>query len=326
MDRMDIVITYVDFTCPQWRQAYDTAFQTIYDPVVNTCDSATRTRFVNHGEIRFVLRSIDKYVPNVRTVYLVVDDMLEVPSWLQNVTIVRHKDLFQEFADSCLPTFNSQAIETVLHRIPGISDPFLYFNDDMFVGKPVSSSDLMRGGSVSVILSNHKSRRGVPNRGEIGFRCAWKNVNRLLDETVVVEPRYKLEHAPYVVSPAIMEELWSEFYLDMERTIRSRFRSIHDINVSPALHPYFALYTGRGFVQTQLQVQTVYLDLSRKRETRNKLRIMKTSAPHFFCLEDEDGGTESDGSMRQFLEELFSEQCRYESEDLAEQQPESPSD
>ena len=34
-----------------------------------------------------------------------------------------------------LPTFSSPAIEANLHRIPGLSEHFLYFNDDVFLGK-----------------------------------------------------------------------------------------------------------------------------------------------------------------------------------------------
>ena len=78
----DIVITYVDFTCKQWRAEYERAINEIYDPNIHTRDSATRTRFVNHGELRFLLRSISVYMPWVRNIYIVVDDYLIIPSWI----------------------------------------------------------------------------------------------------------------------------------------------------------------------------------------------------------------------------------------------------
>jgi hypothetical protein len=71
------------------------------------------------------------HAPWVRTIYIVTAS--QVPIWLNTshsrVRIVDHKDLFPEPATQ-LPTFNSLAIESVLHRIPGLSEYFLYFNND----------------------------------------------------------------------------------------------------------------------------------------------------------------------------------------------------
>ncbi len=42
---------------------------------------------------------------------------------------------------SHLPTFSSPAIESHLHRIPGISSKFLYLNDDVMFGQNVYPDD-----------------------------------------------------------------------------------------------------------------------------------------------------------------------------------------
>ena len=312
----DIVITHVDFACIQWRAEYERAIHEVYDPTIHTCDSATRTRFANHGELRFLLRSVNAHMPWVRTIYIVVDDCLATPSWINetaNIKMVRHSELFM---NECLPTFNSQAIETVIHRIPGISDPFIYFNDDMFVGRPIDPGYLIQPGQkCAVLLTTDYSKCGTPSVTDIGFRCAWKNVNRILDERFSPGARYKLEHAPYVISPRLMEEIWAAFHDEMECTMRSRFRSIHDVNVSPALHPYYALHTDAGFVQTGISVKTLYLDMRDAATTRSKLSSMSsTELPHFFCIEDEDGHSESDNLIRQFLESHFPHASVYETE------------
>lgn len=309
---MDVVITYVDFTNIFWKEAYETTIKENYKPTIHTSDSISRTRFVNHGEIRFLLRSIEKYIPWVRNIYMVIDDYLEKPAWLTGVNIIRHKEIFQEYADSCLPTFNSQAIETVLHRIKDISEPFLYFNDDMFVGKKIEYENMIKDTKMALIPSDCKSKVGKPKIQEIGFRCAWKNVNRLLDERFGKCVRYKLEHAPYIISPKLMNKIWAEFHTDMEKTIRSRFRAIYDVNVSPALHPYYALHTDEGFIQKNLEVKTFYLNLKDKKETLKKIHELTESAPHFFCLEDEDGGNESDNTIRRILEIIFPTISKYE--------------
>ena len=49
------------------------------------------------------------------------------------------QDIFQNH--SHLPTFSSPAIETHIHRIPGLSQKFIYLNDDVMFGKDVWPDD-----------------------------------------------------------------------------------------------------------------------------------------------------------------------------------------
>ena len=48
---------------------------------------------------------------------------------------VTHEEIFVN--KSHLPTFSSPAIEAHIHRIPGLSQNFIYFNDDVMFGKEV---------------------------------------------------------------------------------------------------------------------------------------------------------------------------------------------
>jgi hypothetical protein len=97
-------------------------------------ESIRENRFHDNQELRFSLRSLERYAPWVRKVYLVTDGQL--PHWLDpfhpRLTLVSGKQLFPHA--EWLPTFNSHAIEWQLSRIPGLSRRFLYFNDDMFLG------------------------------------------------------------------------------------------------------------------------------------------------------------------------------------------------
>lgn len=103
--------------------------------------ASTANRFRDNEELRFSLRSLDKYAPWVRHIYIVTDN--QVPSWLDlshpRLTVVPHTDIFPN--RSHLPTFSSPAIESHLHRIPGLSKQFVYFNDDVMLGAPVWPSD-----------------------------------------------------------------------------------------------------------------------------------------------------------------------------------------
>eukprot|EP00906_Rhabdomonas_costata_P032718 RCo046089 len=93
-------------------------------------DRAGKSRFEDNQELRYSLRSVEKYVPWVRRIFLVTNG--QIPSWLNlknpRLTVVQHSDIFPN--KSHLPTFSSPAIEAHLHRIPGLAKRFLYLNDD----------------------------------------------------------------------------------------------------------------------------------------------------------------------------------------------------
>ncbi|XP_060574334.1 N-acetylglucosamine-1-phosphotransferase subunits alpha/beta-like, partial [Ruditapes philippinarum] len=101
----------------------------------------TAKRFRDWGNLRYALRSVEKYADWINHVYIVTNG--QVPNWLNTgyhkVSIVKHSDIFRNI--SHLPTFNAQAIETHIHRIPGLSKSFLYMNDDFFFAQTVELED-----------------------------------------------------------------------------------------------------------------------------------------------------------------------------------------
>ncbi|KAG1679747.1 N-acetylglucosamine-1-phosphotransferase subunits alpha/beta [Nymphon striatum] len=104
-------------------------------------EEITSNRFADNEELRFSLRSIQKYAPWVHHIYIVTNG--QIPIWLNlnhpRVTLVTHQEIFEN--KSHLPSFSSPAIETHLHKIPGLSKKFLYLNDDVMFGKEVYPDD-----------------------------------------------------------------------------------------------------------------------------------------------------------------------------------------
>ncbi|XP_072123501.1 N-acetylglucosamine-1-phosphotransferase subunits alpha/beta isoform X2 [Mobula birostris] len=104
-------------------------------------DDISASRFEDNEELRYSLRSVERYAPWIRHVFIVTNG--QIPSWLNldnpRVTIVTHQAIFRNL--SHLPTFSSPAIETHLHRIPGLSQKFIYLNDDVMFGKEVWPDD-----------------------------------------------------------------------------------------------------------------------------------------------------------------------------------------
>jgi hypothetical protein len=58
----------------------------------------------------------------------------EDPFFKKRVVFADHRSIIHS---RYLPTFNSHAIEGHLYRVPDLSERFIYFNDDMFLGRDV---------------------------------------------------------------------------------------------------------------------------------------------------------------------------------------------
>lgn len=98
-------------------------------------------RFEDNEELRYSLRSLEKHAPWIRKIFLVTNG--QIPYWLNldhpRLTIITHQEIFTNM--SHLPTFSSPAIESHIHRIPGLSEHFLYLNDDVMLGSEVWPED-----------------------------------------------------------------------------------------------------------------------------------------------------------------------------------------
>ncbi|DBA01105.1 TPA: hypothetical protein N0F65_001733 [Lagenidium giganteum] len=153
---IDVVYTWVNGTDPRWKAEKEYWHKHWIasltgqplpkkrdDTVVGKDTANADNRFRDNEELRYSLRSLEKYAPWIRHVYVVTDG--QIPSWLDiecpKVSIIKHRDIFEN--SSHLPVFSSPAIEWNLDNIPGLSDNFLYFNDDVFLGSKVHPEDFI---------------------------------------------------------------------------------------------------------------------------------------------------------------------------------------
>lgn len=117
-------------------------------------ETMSQNRYRDSNELRYSLRSLIKNAPWIRRIYLVTDNQL--PSWLnashERIVLVSHEDVFVN--KSHLPVFSSPAIESHLHRISGLSEHFIYFNDDVLLGSPTLPEDFV---TVSGVQKFHLS-------------------------------------------------------------------------------------------------------------------------------------------------------------------------
>ncbi|KAL6078212.1 N-acetylglucosamine-1-phosphate transferase subunits alpha and beta [Balamuthia mandrillaris] len=109
-------------------------------------DSDSLSRFIDNEDLRYSLRSLEFNAPWVRNIYVVTNG--QIPYWLDlshpRIRLITHDMIFLN--KSHLPTFSSPAIEAHLHRIPGLSNKFLYLNDDTLFSSPIWPDDFYTQG------------------------------------------------------------------------------------------------------------------------------------------------------------------------------------
>src|SRR4029079_11897372 len=157
---IDAVMTYVDGSDPVWIAEKEKYSQAVTNETLN---SRNRWRWESNEEGKYCILSIKRNAVFFRKIFLVLSGPSQIPLWLPEVAavepqipieIVYHRDFFENPADC--PTFNSISIEANLHRIRGLSEYFVYFNDDCLVNRPISLRDF--------VSCNGKLRVGVEEK------------------------------------------------------------------------------------------------------------------------------------------------------------------
>lgn len=142
---IDFVVTWVDGSDPAWR-----ADRAKYEGGSGVDNREERYR--DWGLLRYWFRSVEQFAPWVRTVHFVTYGHL--PSWLNldhpKLHVVRHEDYIPK---QFLPTFNANVIEMYLHQIPGLSEQFVNFNDDVYLTRPAKPEDFFQDGKPRDMLA-----------------------------------------------------------------------------------------------------------------------------------------------------------------------------
>ena len=247
---IDIVVPWVDGDDPAWR-----AERAKYRPEVNADNSEARYR--EWGLFQYWFRSIELYAPWVRKVHLITWGHL--PEWLNTdhpkLNIVNHKDYIPE---EYLPTFNAIPIENNVHRIPGLAEHFILFNDDVYLSRPTTPEDFFVNGlpTDTAVLNNVTISDTVSFMPYLALNCLGM-VNENFDKHTVLKRDWKKWFSPKYGKMALrnlyywpgknfpgfrsfhtcvpyrkntLEEVWSKYPETLDRSCRNRFRSREDVN------------------------------------------------------------------------------------------------
>lgn len=313
---IDLVFTWVDGSDPAWLARKATALGKAPDPGYSA-DAAIDARFENRDELRYSLRSVEMFANWVRHIWIVTDR--QRPSWLRpddRLTVVDHSEIFAD--PSVLPVFNSHAIESQLHHIPGLAEHYLYLNDDMLFGSPVRPEDFYHGNGISKFFASPALiDAGGHTSDDLAVTAAAKNNRDLIERQFGRTISNKLRHTPQPQCRSLLEQFEADHPELFDQVMRSRFRHASDHSLPSSLSQYYAFakqraVTGRlvyGYVDLASSEPGVMLD-----------RWLRRRDLQCFCVNDSGEDAEDDrpakaAMLSRFFEQYFPLPSRWERTD-----------
>lgn len=276
---IDAVYTWVDGADPAWRARHDAAAGQGYHE-----EAASPARYLNRDELRYSLRSLHAHAPWIRDIYLVTDD--QVPAWLDTthprLRVVSHREIFSD--PGVLPVFNSAAIESQLHHIDGLSEHFLYFNDDMFLGRSLPPQRFFQAnGLVKFFASRTRIPLGPVEEHDTPVQAMVKNNRALLEKRFGRTITQGTQHAPYPLRRSLLYEIEQCWPDEHRTTMSSRFRGTDNLTITYSLHHYYAYLSGRAVPGS---IRYGYIQLAVPDLADRLARLLARRDQDTFCLND----------------------------------------
>lgn len=246
---IDFAVTWVDMDDPKWRAE----FAKYAGKIDDSKNEVSTARFRDYGFLKYWFRGVEKFAPWVRYVHFITCG--QKPEWLNvdhpKLKLVDHKDYIPE---KFLPCFNSSSLEAHLHRIPELSDKFVYFNDDMYIINHVEQERFFRNGLPCDIaafkinfglsqwekriknnvrlINKHFDKRKVLARDsakwfykDYGIKARWNYLLKHYNKFVMLRVPHNAQ--PYLKST--FENIWSRAEAELLETSSHRFRTVHDL-------------------------------------------------------------------------------------------------
>lgn len=304
---IDFVVTWVDMNDPDWKDTFERYRNAASDdserPEKNGVSEA---RFRDYGLLKYWFRGIEKFAPWVRKIHFITSGQ-KLPAWLDTtnpkLNIVRHEDFIP--ADF-LPTFNSVVIERYMHRIPGLAEQFVYFNDDFYIIRDITPERFFVNGlprDIAVLQYNptwSQWYRRIKNNIRLinrhfdkptvwrehhekwfapcyGSRLRTNRFYRPLKKFITLRTPHNAQ--PYLKST--FEEVWAAEGDELTRTSVNRFRASDDY--TPELFRTWQICRG-NFEPYNTYVDTKMFPLMIKAD--KAVKAIRNQAYSLICLND----------------------------------------
>ncbi len=304
---IDVVIPWVNGNDSKHKKKINSYLN---DKDIARIPGAYNTRFVSVNEIKYCILSILKFAPFVRNIFIVTDSQNpnvekyiknSFPDRLNSIQIVDHKEIFEGF-EQFLPTFNSRTIDRLLWRIKGLSNYYVYFNDDIFLIRNVKPEDWFRNRR-PVMRGSWKFR---PWLRILGNEC-FKHIQKIYSkyDTINLNPSFYLsqwwsaeilsfkfrffrsEHTPHPIDRNRLKNYFKKHNNLLLKDMVFKFRNYNQYN-TVALANHLEIYEENFFFAP---IQTIYFKpVNRKKNYVSKKIKLCTinNAIKFICIQSLD--------------------------------------
>lgn len=311
---IDLVYTWVDDQDPNWQSIKNEYLPDGSKITVGEGRADHAERFRNRDELKYSLRSIEMFAPFVRNVYLVTMD--QTPAWLNTdhpqLTVVSHSDIYSD--RQALPTFNSSSIETQLHHIDGLAEHFIYFNDDVFLGRPCSWRDFYWAtGAAKFFPATHTVSANLIDDHAEEYLVADRNAIRLLEAEFGRTAHAGMMHTPHPARRSVLQELEKKYPDQFAGCASSRFRSRQDLRPIAFFAHHYGFATGQAM---PAEIGNRYLALWKPQIAAQLASVLRTRKYKTFCINDvgvtDDREDEVNRQVGSFLDAYFPLPSRFE--------------
>ncbi|MDD2796884.1 MAG: Stealth CR1 domain-containing protein [Proteiniphilum sp.] len=308
---VDLVYLWVDGNDTEWVARKN---RFLGKNVILNTESTTKARNANNNELKYSLRSVEKYAPWIHRIFIVTDG--QIPEWLDmqngNIKIVDIRELIPPEA---LPCYNSVVIEHFLYKIPELSEHFLYANDDMFFNRVVTPGSFFTSEGMPVVRLQRAFGGKWINKCKKLFNIHTNIYRKTIDRAaLLIEKRFGKYYSgtPHHNIDSYLRsdyQLVSEnvFYDEIHSTITHHLRSENDIQ--RIIYLYYALSVGRGELRFVCRGESCRIRLHEP----DYMHFINRYRPSLFCLNDSHRATDTDrGRVEPFLQTLFPEKSSFE--------------
>ncbi|GHT44025.1 hypothetical protein AGMMS49965_18960 [Bacteroidia bacterium] len=308
MMKIDLVYLWVDGSDPQWVARKNAFFG---NTVVPDTGVHCKGRFFNNGELKYSLRSMEKYAPWINKVFVVTDG--QIPDWLElsnpKIQIVDHTEIMPKEA---LPCYNPLLIEHFLYKIEGLSEYFLFANDDMFFNADVQPDFFFAKDGCPIVRLKYKMfakikrRKYEPTRGQSILNAAYL-VEKRFGKFYLEDAHHNIDAYRKSDCRDVVEKIFKE---EIAQTIEHHIRSPKDIQ--RIIYSYYALAVKHARLR--------YVGFVGRKESC-VIGVCKTDYDHYFrcyriklfCMNDGESETDSDRMRaKAFLEKHFPDKSSFE--------------
>ena len=302
-EKIDFVIAWVDGNDKEWL-----AEKARYSPST-MADSATPVRFRDWDNLQYWFRGVEKYASWVNQIHFITWGHL--PKWLDTsnpkLHIVNHRDYIPE---KYLPTFSSHAIELNMHRIEGLSEHFVYFNDDMFITREVSETDFFKNGkpcdtfglnciyfghdsaghfngsNMEIINTEFKDQKKAIMKRDFAKWFSMKNGMRKVVKTMFLTawewfPGFHYDHLPSGFCKSTLKEVWEKYPEILDKTCMDKFRKEYHVN--QWLFKYWQFCRGNYEVRSDKFGECFHIE---EKNFNDLCRAIETQKYQMVCIND----------------------------------------